>query len=164
MGVRNTGALRRSETGRTGPHNPHKEIAINRNITQTLSLAATFSMLSVPAVAQDNEDGIRAGKLAFNSSCRTCHSIREGDNRLGPNLNDIIGREAGSEEYGYSAAMAESTLVWDAEKLDRFIHDPQAVVPGNNMKPYGGISDAEIRANIVSYLESESGSEDDAGG
>jgi hypothetical protein len=32
------------------------------------------------------------------------------------------------------------------------------------MKPYGGISDAEIRANIVSYLESESESEDDAGG
>lgn len=113
-------------------------------------------------MAEENEDGNRAGKLAFNTSCRTCHSGREGDNRLGPNLHDIIGRKAGSAEYSYSPAMASSDVVWDAETLDRFIENPEAVVPGNNMKPYGGISDDEVRASIVDYLRAAS-KEDDGG-
>jgi cytochrome c len=138
-----------------------KEITM-RKIAQILALAAVF--MSAQALSQDNDDGAnRDGKLAFNSSCRTCHSIDEGDNRLGPNLHDIIGREAGTEEYGYSPAMTASDLVWDAETLDRFITDPQAVVPGNNMKPYGGISDAEIRADIVAYLTDAGGDDDDDG-
>src|SRR5258708_5567543 len=29
---------------------------------------------------------------AFNNACRTCHTIKDGDNRLGPNLYKIIGR------------------------------------------------------------------------
>ena len=33
---------------------------------------------------------------AFNNACRTCHTIREGDNRLGPSLYKIVGRKAGS--------------------------------------------------------------------
>ena len=82
--------------------------------------------------------------------------MKEGDNRLGPNLHSIIGRTAGSAEYGYSPALQSSEMVWDADTLDRFIENPDAVIPGNNMKPYGGISDASIRADIVRYLESES--------
>jgi cytochrome c len=127
---------------------------------QPLSLAAALILLSAPAFSQDN-DGNRKGKLSFNSSCRTCHSLDAGDNRLGPNLHRIVGREAGSEEYAYSQPLTTSDLVWDAETLDRFIKDPQAVIPGNNMKPYGGISDAEVRASIVSYLSEVSSEGDD---
>jgi len=29
------------------------------------------------------------GNLIFNNSCRTCHTTKEGDNRLGPNLHNI---------------------------------------------------------------------------
>ena len=36
------------------------------------------------------------GQLAFNNVCRTCHTLGEGDNRLGPSLHKIIGRKAGS--------------------------------------------------------------------
>lgn len=109
-----------------------------------------FSFIS--ANAQETDNASEDGKLAFNSSCRTCHSVDEGDNRLGPNLHDLIGREAGSEKYAYSPAMSASKVVWDAETLDRFIENPNAVVPGNNMKPFGGISDPKIRAGIVQYL------------
>lgn len=117
-----------------------------------MSLAATAILLAFPALAQDVESEVRAGKLAFNTSCRTCHSLREGDNRLGPNLHNIVGRDAGSQDYSYSPAMAAADFVWDTETLDRFIEDPGAVVPGHNMKPYGGISDDEVRASIVTYL------------
>ena len=48
--------------------------------------------------------------------------------------------------------------MWDAETLDRFIADPEAVIPGNKMKPYTGMSDAGTRADIIAYL-SEAGGE-----
>lgn len=128
-----------------------------------LPFATALTLSFTVASAQEAGDESRDGKLAFNSSCRTCHSIDEGDNRLGPNLHDIIGRKAGSEEYGYSPAMSASNVVWDAETLDRFIQNPNAVVPGNNMKPYGGISDAGIRASIVRYLSDASSTDAGAG-
>jgi cytochrome c len=127
-----------------------------------LPFAAALTLVPAAAFAQDDE-ATRAGKLAFNGSCRTCHSLKEGDNRLGPNLHSIIGRKAGSEEYGYSPALQSSEMIWDAETLDRFIENPDAVIPGNNMKPYGGISDEQTRAEIVSYLESEGGGESESG-
>jgi cytochrome c len=155
-GKRNARGMSWSETETRRSSN--EEITINRKIAQAMAFATVSVLMSAQALPQDNENGANsAGKLAYNSSCRTCHSIDEGDNRLGPNLHGIIGREAGSEEYGYSSAMDASDLVWDAETLDRFIKDPQAVVPGNNMKPYGGISDAEIRAGIVAYLTNAGG-------
>ena len=79
-----------------------------------------------------------SGQLTFNNACRTCHTTKEGDNRLGPNLHNIIGRKAGSlPNYGYSSAMKGADFVWDKEKLDRFIAKPDEVVLGNNMKPHG---------------------------
>jgi cytochrome c len=96
-----------------------------------------------------------AGQLTFNNACRTCHTTKEGDNRLGPNLHNIIGRKAGSlPDYGYSTAMKGADFVWDEEKLDRFIASPDELVPGNSMKPYGGLASTDDRARIVSFLQS----------
>jgi cytochrome c len=97
------------------------------------------------------------GQVEFNNSCRTCHTLNEGDNRLGPSLHNIIGRKAGAlPDYNYSGAMASSSVVWDEASLNRFIEDPDAVVPGNKMKPFAGIADAELRSAIVGYLAAQS--------
>ena len=107
--------------------------------------------LGTSAPAQADSD---AGQLLYNNACRTCHTLKEGDNRLGPNLHAIIGRKSGSlGGYGYSDSMAKSDIVWDKATLDRFIADPQAVVRGNKMQPYGGIASAEDRAKIIAYME-----------
>jgi cytochrome c len=109
-----------------------------------------------PAAAQDSraKAGAEEGQLVFNNACRTCHSIKEGDNRLGPHLHGVIGRKAGSlPNYGYSASMAKADLTWDEKTLDRFIENPDAVVSGNNMKPYGGLASPEDRAKIIAYLK-----------
>jgi cytochrome c2 len=45
-------------------------------------------------------------------------------------------------------------LVWDKEKLDRFITNPDAVVPGNNMKPYGGLGSVDDRPKVIAFLDS----------
>src|SRR5919109_3219260 len=98
------------------------------------------------------------GQLAFNNACRTCHTLREGDNRLGPSLHKIIGRKAGSQpNYGYSSAMKDADLVWDKATLDRFIANPDQVISGHNMKPYGGLASAEERAKIIAFLEGSAG-------
>ncbi len=89
----------------------------------------------------------------FNNACRTCHTIKEGDNRLGPNLYKIIGRKAGSlPDYNYSSAMKEADFVWDKAKLEHFIANPDEVVPGNNMRPYGGLASTDDRTKLIAFL------------
>jgi cytochrome c len=115
-------------------------------------MACTLSSPSaLPQASQGAQDA--SGQQAFNNACRTCHLVREGDNRLGPNLHKIVGRKAGSlPDYGFSSAMKEAGFVWDEEKLDRFIANPDEVVPGNSMKPYGGLSSSEDRKKIIAFL------------
>jgi cytochrome c len=50
--------------------------------------------------------------------------------------------------------MKSADFVWDEEKLNRFIANPDETVPGNNMKPYGGLASAEDRAKILAFLRS----------
>jgi cytochrome c len=70
-------------------------------------------------------------------------------------LHKIIGRKAGSlPDYGYSSAMKEAGFVWDADKLERFMANPDAVVSGNSMKPFSGLASADDRAKIVAFLQS----------
>ncbi len=121
-----------------------------RSSVPILPAAVAWVLLCAPALAQDD-----AGQIAFNNACRTCHTVREGDNRLGPSLSGVIGRKAGSlpSYNNYSESMKKADIVWDKNNLDRFIANPDQVVPGNNMKPYGGIASAEERAKIVAFLE-----------
>jgi cytochrome c len=79
--------------------------------------------------------------------------MKEGDNRLGPNLYRIIGRRAGSlPEYNYSSAMKGADFVWDEANLARFIANPDEIVPGNKMVPYSGLASAEDRKRVVTFL------------
>jgi cytochrome c len=118
--------------------------------------SSRWTLLSFPSPAQDRQGAdMASGQLAFNNACRTCHSVKEGDNRLGPNLYKVLGRRAGSlPNYGYSAAMKNADFVCDKGKLDQFIADPDAVVRDNRMKPYGGLASADTRAKVIAYLES----------
>jgi len=117
------------------------------------SMLLIVGQFCAPSFAQDD-----AGQVLFNNSCRTCHTLDAGDNRLGPTLHGIVGRKAGaSPDYPFSDAMRKSGLTWDEATLDRFIADPQAVVPGNNMKPYGGMAAADDRAKIVAFLKAQGG-------
>ena len=122
-------------------------------------ICAAHLMLSTYSSVSENVSGpdadVAKGQLVFNNACRTCHTTKEGDNRLGPHLYKIVGRKAGSlPNYGYSNAMKSADFVWDEEKLNRFIANPDEIVPGNNMKPYGGLASAGDRAKILAFLRS----------
>jgi cytochrome c len=114
-----------------------------------MSLASS----SVSEKLSRQDGNVATGQLVFNNACRTCHTTRKGDNRLGPHLNKLIGRKAGSlPDYGYSSAMKSADFVWDEAKLNRFIANPDEIVPGNNMKPYGGLASSDDRAKVIAFL------------
>ena len=106
-----------------------------------------------PAIAAE-EQGSDDGQVAYNNACRTCHSFKPDDNRLGPTLHGIVGRKAGSVEgFAFSPSMKSSGITWDEANLDKFIANPNQVVSGNKMQPFGGIADAGERKKIVEYLK-----------
>jgi cytochrome c len=106
---------------------------------------------ATPAVPADD------GKIAFNNYCRTCHSLKAGDTRLGPSLHGIFGAKAGqSPGYAYSQSLRQSGVAWNEATLERWIENPEAVIPNNNMKPYNGIADAAVRKKIIDFLKRSS--------
>src|SRR5512134_3843451 len=139
------------------PTSSQRDLPVRRRNRMLLigALGAMACMLpsppARPQASQGTEDA--SGQQAFNNACRTCHMVKEGDNRLGPNLHKVVGRKAGSlPDYGFSSAMKEAGFVWDEEKLDRFMANPDEVVPGNSMKPYGGLSSSDERKTIIGFL------------
>lgn len=116
-----------------------------------------FGLLALPLVfAQAAVAADDAGKEAFNNNCRTCHSWKQGDNRLGPSLNGVVGRKAGSAEgFAFSETLKKSGTTWDEDSLDRFIANPEGLIPNNNMKPFTGIADAGTRKQIIDFLKSK---------
>ncbi len=83
--------------------------------------------------------------------CAVCHST-DGSNGVGPSLKGILGRRAGSfPGFRYSRGMRAASFSWDASLLDRYLTDPQGLVPGNVM-PFSGIADPAARADLISWL------------
>ena len=50
---------------------------------------------------------------------------------------------------------AAAGLVWDAASLDRYLADPESVVPGTRMS-IPPVRDEQERADLVAYLEAQS--------
>ncbi|MEQ1653834.1 MAG: c-type cytochrome [Hyphomicrobium sp.] len=140
------------------PNRPFQQAIALTLAALTLSASAIFaSQLAAqsaePAMDKATAASADGGEEAFNNACRTCHSVKPGDNRLGPSLAGIVGKKAGGEAgYAYSPSLKGSGVTFDAKTLDAFIASPDSVVAGNNMKPYTGISDAAVRAKIVAFL------------
>jgi cytochrome c len=115
--------------------------------------AAALVALSTNAVLADGD--IEAGKTVF-KKCAACHAVGEGaKNRVGPVLNDLFGRVAGTfPDYKYSQAMIDAGVagkIWDAETLPPYLHKPKDIVPGTKMT-FGGLSDDDDVANLLAYL------------
>ena len=87
---------------------------------------------------------------AIYARCQACHALAF--DRVGPRHCGLLGRHAGSlPDYGYSAALKRSAIVWDDKSLDRFLAAPMKAVPGTSMT-YDGIPDRQERADLIAYL------------
>jgi cytochrome c len=115
--------------------------------------AAIFAaaILAAPATARADGDPV-AGKQVF-KKCHACHNVGEGvRNAVGPVLNGVVGRKAGTYEgYNYSDANKSSGITWDAATLDTYLKEPKAEVPGTKMA-FPGLSSDKDRADVIAYL------------
>ena len=92
------------------------------------------------------------GRRVF-GRCMACHTVQEGQNRVGPSLYGIIGRPAGSVEgFRYSDANKNSSVVWTEEAMFAFLENPQTFMPGTRMI-YPGMPSEQDRADVIAYLK-----------
>jgi cytochrome c len=113
--------------------------------------AALLMALLLIGTARADGDAAR-GEVKF-QDCAACHKLEAGANNLGPSLHGIFERKAGElADFRYSPAVKRSGITWTPETLEKFIADPQAMVPGNRM-PYAGMASAADRADLIAYLQ-----------
>ena len=114
----------------------------------SLLSAALVAASLCPALAQDAANG----EKVF-AQCRACHQIGENaKNAVGPVLNGLFGRKAGSVEgYSYSPANKNSGITWDEATFREYIKDPKAKVPGTKMI-YPGLKDEKRIDDLIAYL------------
>ena len=124
---------------------------MNRQLT-LLACVLACAVQAAPAAAAAPAAGDRAalGQQLYASHCAACHSLDY--NGVGPAHRGVFGRKAGSAPgYTYSPALAASGVVWDARTLDRWLTDPERLVPGQKMG-FKVASQAE-RAALIAYLK-----------
>jgi cytochrome c len=121
-----------------------------------LFVSALVALLLPLAVLHAADGDAARGERAF-QRCYSCHSVdsKETAKLQGPSLYRVIGRRAASiAGFDYSDAMREKAaagLVWDPATLERYIADPEALVPGTRMS-VPPLRDQQERADILAYL------------
>lgn len=128
---------------------------INRSIGIAMT-AAAFTMIggATVASAQDAE----AGASVFRQ-CQACHMVGENAmNRVGPQLNGILGRDwAAIEDFRYSDSHLEAGEAqggkWTVAVMTEYLANPRAMVPRTRMA-FGGLRTDDDIANVIAYLAS----------
>lgn len=116
------------------------------------AIAATVFLGTTLASAQDVENGADVFKR-----CRACHDVGDNaKNKVGPILNGIVGRKAGTiEGFKYSDANLKAGAdgwVWTEEKMMEYLLNPRAAMPGNKMA-FAGLKDEQDRKDLIAYLK-----------
>ena len=111
------------------------------------------AMLTVVSISGAQAQDAAAGEKIF-GVCKACHQIGEtAKNAVGPVLNGVIGRPAGTYPgYSYSAANKNSGLTWDEATFRDYIKDPRAKIPGTKMI-YAGLRDEQKVNDLLAYLK-----------
>ncbi|MER9214805.1 cytochrome c family protein [Mesorhizobium sp. M0663] len=118
---------------------------------------AFFAAVSVTTfvTTQSQAQDAAAGEKVF-AKCKVCHVADKDQNKVGPSLNGVIGRTAGTHPgFSYSKAMTEagkSGVKWDEATLTTYLRDPKAMVKGTKMAFVGLKKDEDI-ANVIAYLK-----------
>ena len=99
---------------------------------------------------------VKSGEKIF-KKCASCHSIiKDGKNKIGPALYNVVGRKVGSVgEYKYSNALAEYEQEWSFEELNGFLTKPAKYIKGTKMA-YAGLRKEKDRASVIKYLHQNS--------
>lgn len=107
--------------------------------------ALLLALAASPALAAgDPERGAQVYE-----GCQDCHTLDKND--VGPRHRGVFGRKAGSlADFAYSPALKGADWVWDEAMLDKWLTDPQALLPGARM--FYHLAEPRDRADVIAYL------------
>lgn len=112
------------------------------------SLGAGVLALLTTGAADAAGDASRGESLY--RDCRNCHAFDR--NEAGPLHRGVVGRTAGTVAgYDYSPALKDAKIVWTEANLDKWLADPEALVPGTKM--FFAVDSAADRADIIAFLK-----------
>jgi len=135
---------------------------IHRGTKVNVGEVATFEQWAQTSQTQSISDSVAPlaggdparGKDVFDRRCLGCHSFAQ--NREGPNLHGVYRRTSGAAAgFPYSPALSNTHFAWDESTLDRWLTDPGAMVPGNNMDFH--VPKPQERRDLISFLKEEAG-------
>lgn len=119
---------------------PHRRL-LSRAAVSIVILAAGLPAWSAADAAR--------GATLYASRCGGCHALDE--NRYGPAHRGVFGRKAGrAPGYAYSEALSSSSIVWREDTLDRWLADPEKLIPGQKMSV--SVPSEDDRRDLIAYL------------
>jgi cytochrome c len=118
-------------------------------VTGCVALWVVFvSVLALPRLAK--AQNAEHGKDLFERRCAGCHALDK--EKEGPRLRGVYGRTSGTvASFQYSNALKTAHITWDATSLDKWLADPEKLVPDSDMAFQ--LVRAEERADIIAYLK-----------
>jgi cytochrome c len=126
----------------------HWTAKLSKADVQALSMLSKSSGGSEATLVGDG-DAVR-GKAVFEKRCTGCHAMDV--DRDGPRLAGVYGRRAGSiAGFTYSTGLKNSGVTWNDATLEKWLSDPDLMVPDNNMS--FSVPKAEERRDLIAYLK-----------
>jgi cytochrome c len=110
--------------------------------------AAVLIALTLPFAGAAT--GTAPGKELFEKRCSGCHSPDR--DMEGPHLGGVYGRRSGTiPAFPYSDALKKAQITWNADTLNRWLTDPEQLVPNTDMA--FRVEKADERTEIIRYLQ-----------
>ena len=119
-------------------------------IISTIALASGAALLASFAAIGGTKDPTIVGRSAFEKRCTGCHALDH--EKTGPRLAGVVGREAGTVPgFPYSDAVKKSVVVWNETVLDKWLTDPETVIPDTDMA--FRLDNPAERVAIIAFLK-----------
>ena len=133
------------------PEKPGYKVEVENQLVSGSS-EATKVVAKIDIVALMTQGDVESGKKVF-KKCAACHSInKDGGNKIGPALYNVVGRSVGGVDgYKYSKALASYNKEWTFEELNGFLKKPATYLKGTKMA-YAGLRKEVDRASVIKYL------------
>jgi cytochrome c len=113
-------------------------------------IASVFAGSTLSISSQAQTPG-KHGKELFDKRCGGCHALDR--DKEGPRLGGVYGRAAGAvTSFQYSSPLQKSKITWTDETLDKWLADPEKMVPDSDMAFH--VESADERREIISFLKS----------
>jgi cytochrome c len=125
-------------------------MSMQPKIILIIALASGAALLETFATDDGAKGDIIIGRSAFEKCCTGCHALDH--EKSGPRLAGVVGRKAGTVAgFPYSDAVKKSEVVWTETVLDKWLTDPETVIPDTDMA--FRLDNSAERAAIITFLK-----------